>query len=213
MGFQRARSEEQRTERRESILAVTGDLLAELPVADITLTEISKRVGLAKSNVLRYFESREAVLLEVLARLSREWVDHYGAVAQVPPDGTVGERIAAVSATYARTAVKYPRLLGLLAAQAAVLERNVSTDVVLRFKRSVHATMADLAVLIGRALPELGDRAAEVCALTAITSGALYVQAEQSQRCAPVYAADPSLGVFRVELEPAIGRASCRERV
>ena len=41
-------------------------MLAEMPVAEVTLNELSRRAGLAKSNVLRYFESREAVLLELL---------------------------------------------------------------------------------------------------------------------------------------------------
>jgi AcrR family transcriptional regulator len=35
-------------------------MLTEMPVAQTTLDELSRRVGLAKSNVLRYFESREA---------------------------------------------------------------------------------------------------------------------------------------------------------
>ena len=30
-----------------------------MPVAELSLNELSRRVGLAKSNVLRYFESRE----------------------------------------------------------------------------------------------------------------------------------------------------------
>ena len=62
--FQRARSEEQREARRQAILGAAAAMLAEMPVAEITLNELSRRVGLAKSNVLRYFESREAVLLE-----------------------------------------------------------------------------------------------------------------------------------------------------
>ena len=41
-------------------------MLDEMPVAAVTLNELSRRVGLAKPNVLRYFESREAVLLELL---------------------------------------------------------------------------------------------------------------------------------------------------
>ncbi|MEU6392218.1 hypothetical protein [Streptomyces sp. NPDC046939] len=34
-----------------------------MPVAKVSLNGLSRRVGLAKSNVLRYFESREAILL------------------------------------------------------------------------------------------------------------------------------------------------------
>ena len=36
-------------------------MLTEKGVAEISLRELSNRVGLAKSNVLRYFDSREAV--------------------------------------------------------------------------------------------------------------------------------------------------------
>src|SRR4051812_50004066 len=49
-------------------------MLAEMPVAALSLNELSRRVGLAKSNVLRYFESREAVLLELLDAAWREWL-------------------------------------------------------------------------------------------------------------------------------------------
>lgn len=101
----------------------------------------------------------------------------------------------------------HPTLLGLLAAQAAVLERNVSTEIVVRFKQAALATMADLAAAVTRVLPELGDRAGKTCALIVITSGALYVQAEQSDRCAQAYAEDPALEVFRVELEPELQSA------
>ncbi|SEO44884.1 TetR family transcriptional regulator [Amycolatopsis saalfeldensis] len=73
--FQRAHSEEQREVRRRAILAAAAEMLAEMPVAQVTLSELSRRAGLAKSNVLRYFESREAVLLEMLNAESRHWLD------------------------------------------------------------------------------------------------------------------------------------------
>src|SRR5580704_13371703 len=72
--FQRARSEEQREARRRAILDTAAAMLAEMPVAQVTLNELSRRVGLAKSNVLRYFESREAVLLELLDSAWQEWL-------------------------------------------------------------------------------------------------------------------------------------------
>src|ERR1039458_6505439 len=72
--FQRARSEEQRKVRRRAILDAAAAMLAHTPVAQVTLNELSRRVGLAKSNVLRYFESREAVLLELLHSAWQEWL-------------------------------------------------------------------------------------------------------------------------------------------
>ncbi|MEE3920877.1 helix-turn-helix domain-containing protein [Micromonospora sp. BRA006-A] len=74
MTFQRARTEEQREIRRRAILDVASAMLDEMPVAAVTLNELSRRVGLAKPNVLRYFQSREAVLLELLDRYLREWL-------------------------------------------------------------------------------------------------------------------------------------------
>ena len=66
MTFQRARSEEQREVRRRAILETASAMLDEMPVAEVTLNELSRRVGLAKTAVLRYFESREAVLLDLM---------------------------------------------------------------------------------------------------------------------------------------------------
>ncbi|MGW6706432.1 TetR/AcrR family transcriptional regulator, partial [Streptomyces sp. NPDC054956] len=77
--FQRARSEEQRAARRRAILDAAAAMLTEMPVAQVTLNELSRRAGLAKSNVLRYFESREEILLELLGGASRELVDHLDA--------------------------------------------------------------------------------------------------------------------------------------
>src|SRR5262245_63828853 len=77
--FQRARSNEQRAIRSQAILDTAAAMLREMPVADISLNELSRRVGLAKSNVLRYFDSREAVLLELLAGSVGEWREHLAA--------------------------------------------------------------------------------------------------------------------------------------
>jgi AcrR family transcriptional regulator len=74
MTFQRARSEEQREERRQAILGAAAEMLSEMQVADISLNELSRRAGLAKSNVLRYFESREAILLELLDSAWQDWL-------------------------------------------------------------------------------------------------------------------------------------------
>ena len=81
ISFKRARSEEQRAQRRQVILATAAAMLAEMPVTELSLNELSRRVGLAKSNVLRYFESREAVLLELLDAELLAWIE---AVQKLP---------------------------------------------------------------------------------------------------------------------------------
>ena len=60
--------------RRLAIMNVAREMLAEKTVGDISLRELSDRVGLAKSNVLRYFDSREAIFLEVLDEEFAMWL-------------------------------------------------------------------------------------------------------------------------------------------
>ncbi|GAA1072112.1 TetR family transcriptional regulator [Tsukamurella spumae] len=210
MGFQRARTEQQRQERREAILAAAAAMLGEMPVAALTLNELSRRVGLAKSNVLRYFESREEVLLEVLTRSATGWIaelDEAWTAEESDATTPAAERIERFAAVYARVAAARPELLDLVAAQAAVLERNVSTDAIVRFKRAALAGMELMGRVLRRAVPELGDGATAVCVFLVTLSGAVYTQAEQSRVCGSAYLVDPELAVFRVELVPALQAA------
>src|SRR5690242_8672144 len=82
MTYQRARSPEHKEQRREAILAAARELADERPVRDISLGDIARRVQLAKSNLLRYFESREAIFLTLLRR---EW-EAFTVAASGQPD-------------------------------------------------------------------------------------------------------------------------------
>ena len=132
--FQRARTDEQRSQRRRQILDTAAGMLAEMPVAGLSLNELSRRVGLAKANVLRYFESREAVLLDLLDAEIAEWI---AGLEQVPPRdrGTPRERGDHLADIWATSMANRPVLCDLLSAQGAVLEQNISTDVGIQHKR------------------------------------------------------------------------------
>ena len=125
--FQRARSDEQREQRRRAILSTAAAMLAEMPVAELSLNELSRRVGLAKSNVLRYFETREAVLLELYDTAWTAWLDRLDAV--LPPasaDGDARARYERVAASLTASLVADPLVCELISVSASVLERNVS---------------------------------------------------------------------------------------
>jgi AcrR family transcriptional regulator len=138
MTFQRARSAEQREVRRRAILDAGAAMLDEMPVAEVSLNELSRRVGLAKSNVLRYFESREAVLFELLDRAFQEWVAELSEelAAAIDPRRPAMERGDRLAAVVSRSLARRTVLCDLINAQAGVLEHNVSVEVVLRYKRS-----------------------------------------------------------------------------
>ena len=205
--FQRARSEEQREARRQAILGTAAAMLAEMPVADVTLNELSRRAGLAKSNVLRYFESREAVLLELLdsawqgwlVQLDRELADAVDRAAPVTVRS--GQLAAAIAASLAGR----PMLCDLVGAQAAVLERNVSPDVAARYKRASLAGITALGALILRCVPELGEQdAVKLAGVTILTTGALWPHTQPSAAMLAAYDADPELAAMRLDFTATI---------
>jgi len=71
--FQRARSPEAKRQREDAILAAARSLGAERGIRQITLTDIADKVGMHKSALLRYFETREQIFLRLTAEGWREW--------------------------------------------------------------------------------------------------------------------------------------------
>lgn len=204
--FQRARTEQQREVRRRAILGTAAAMLDEMPVAELSLNELSRRVGLAKSNVLRYFESREAVLLELLDRDFRQWVTELsdelsGGIDPRRPARERGDQLAAI---FSRTLARHSLLCDLVSAQAGVLEHNVSVEVVVRYKQSARDSLATLAELVRRHLPELREGAWTVCLMAMVITGALWTHTRPSASTLAAYEADPTLADLRLDLPTAL---------
>ncbi|MGH3351746.1 MAG: TetR family transcriptional regulator [Nocardioides sp.] len=209
MTFQRARSDEQREIRRRAILDTAAAMLDEMPVADVSLNELSRRVGLAKSNVLRYFESREAVLLELLDDFLARWLDDLGEAlaagveAQASPEVRAGQLADVLSRSLAERMV----LCDLFGAQGGVLEHNVSVEVVKRHKRSSHAKLETMGELVCRNLPEIGDGAPTFCIMVLVTAGAFAAYVPPPPSLLAAYADEPELGVLHLDLRDALQTA------
>jgi AcrR family transcriptional regulator len=200
--FQRARSEEQREARRQAILGAAAAMLAEMPVADVTLNELSRRAGLAKSNVLRYFESREAVLLELLDSAWQDWLAQLDAelADAVVPGDPVASRADQLAAAVAASLTARPMLCDLISAQAAVLERNVSPLVAAQYKRASIAGISALGALLLRCVPELGEPDAfRLAGAAVMTTAALWPHTQPSAAMLAAYAADPALAAMRLD--------------
>ncbi|WP_344218609.1 TetR/AcrR family transcriptional regulator [Kribbella sancticallisti] len=208
--FRRARSEEQRAERRRAILDTAAAMLAEMPVAQLSLNELSRRVELAKSNVLNYFESREAVLLELLDAESREWMAQLDAelTRTVDPEAPMDERAAKLADAIVETVASRPMLCALTSAQAAVLEHNISVEIALRFKRSSIQNLGELVRQVTGRIPELGgDGATRFIAAMIMLTGAIWTHTHPAAAITAAYEADPAVAVYRTEFAPALRAA------
>ena len=206
-GFQRARSEQQRAVRRRAVLDAAAAMLAEMPVAQISLNELSRRAGLAKSNVLRYFDSREAALLELLDAATRSWLERLRdeLAAGVATGAPLAERCEQVAAVLAASLAADPVLCDLIGAQAAVLERNVSPQVAVDFKRASIANAMTLAGLVRDCVGELDEqRAVQFAGVAAMAAGSLWAPTHPSPTMLTVYASHPELAALRLEFRPAL---------
>lgn len=204
--FQRARSEEQREIRRRTILDTTAAMLEEMPVSALSLNELSRRVGLAKSNVLRYFDSREAILLELLDRAWGQWLSELDgelkdAIDRRAPAAERGERLAEA---LARSLARQRTFCDLLSAQAAVLEHNVSPEVAGRYKKAALANVEALSAIVLQPLPELGDRADRFSATVMIVAGAVWTHSRPSKSMLAAYESDPALEALRLDFTETV---------
>ncbi|TDD61971.1 TetR/AcrR family transcriptional regulator [Kribbella antibiotica] len=204
--FQRARSEEQRAVRRQAILATAAEMLTEMPVSDVSLNELSRRVGLAKSNVLKYFDSREAILLELSGTELLAWVDDLAAgVAAMPSSASLAERSALLVEVVVSSVSARPVLCDLISAQASVLERNISTETALAFKRTAAGAFERMIEIVTIALPEIGrEGAMRFIPPASMLAGALWTHAHPTPAMICAFDADPSLAPLRMEFEPTL---------
>lgn len=155
--FQRARSDAQKAERIQALIEAARELLqASMDSSSLSLNELARRAGMSKSNVYRYFESREAILLAVLSDGARAWEEGVrDRMAAVDPAAPLDQRLAEMAQGFATESAARPLYGHLLSVLPGVLERNASADTVRDFKLRSRATFAGLAEAMHTAVPEL----------------------------------------------------------
>jgi AcrR family transcriptional regulator len=208
MTFRRARSDEQREQRRQAILSTAAAMLREMAVADLSLNELSRRVGLAKSNVLRYFETREAVLLELYDTAWKAWLERLDPA--MPPASAGGDartRYERVAATLTATLHADPLLCELISVAASVLERNISPAVARRHKMSSIANLDRMAALLCASLPELsGEGAWRAAAGVLLSVAGIWPLTNPTEAMLCVYE-DPEFALMRVDFASTVEEA------
>lgn len=150
-GFQRARQPEQKTLRREALIAAATALFDEEGPTGTGLNAIAARAGFTKSNIYRYFESREEVLLTLLLQEQEAFVTALVARLDSLTPGFVGAVAAAISSEF----LARQRYCKLISMTSSVLEQNVSEDSIAFYKRAISAQIAPVPAALMRALPNV----------------------------------------------------------
>ena len=198
--FQRARSPEQQAQRRAAILAAARDMLGRMPPAEVSLRELSRQVGLSKSNVLRYFPTREAVFLAVLVEDWDSWLsDLEAALPAADVRQRPHTRHELVATVMAETLSGHRRFCDLLVSCQTVLEHNVPAETARAFKAASLSRLNRLAGLVRSRIPGLSETEGfQFAGLVWVTVAGAWPMAHPAPVVAAVLA-EPQFAPLRVE--------------
>jgi AcrR family transcriptional regulator len=202
-GFQRARSADAKRLREASILEAARRRGAERGIRQVTLTEIADAVGMHKSALLRYFETREEIFLRLTEEGWREWSGELRAELEALVDPTP----AAIVSLLASTLAARGAFCDLLAQAPLNLERNVSVEAVRSFKLAVHSELDMIVAVVQTLLPTLVENdVVDLIATATSLSGAFWQMATPDAEIAALYRSDPRLHHAVVDVEVRVRR-------
>ena len=203
MGWHRARQPEQKEQRRASILSAAAELFVQAGLEGTSLSAIARASGVSKANLYRYFESREAILLEVASAEQAGWiVDLEARLASLAGS----DDVEAVAAACASSLAAHPRMCALLPVIPTVLEHNITVEGVLGFKRQsmpllIRAGNALHAAMPALAMPDIMDFMGHLY----LSAGATWAAAHPPEHVAQVLA-QPQFCAMAVDFEPTVER-------
>jgi AcrR family transcriptional regulator len=197
------RSPEAKRVREAAILEAARRLGAERGIREVTLTDIADAVGMHKSAMLRYFETREEIFLRLTAEGWRDW-----APALAERLRTVERPDAeAVAAAVAATLAARPMFCDLLAQTPLNLERNVSVEKVRECKLTTGDGLAQIVPAVRAALPGLTEQdGVDLVAAATSMAGTFHQIATPGPEVAALYRSDPRLAHALVDVEPRLAR-------
>jgi len=212
-GFQRARSASAKLQRESAILDAARTLGGRRGIRQVTLTDIAEHVGMHKSALLRYFETREQIFLRLTADGWREWSaalrDELAALVKRDRDtgGSGGGIGAEVARAFARTLAARGVFCDLLAQAPLNLERHVSVEAVRAFKLVTLAEVDAIAGALRLLLPRLTARdGVDIVAAATALSGAFWQMATPGPELTAVYQGDPRLAHAIVDFQTRVER-------
>jgi AcrR family transcriptional regulator len=198
---ERARSSEDKEQRRRAILDAARLLFVERGWAGFAMTGVAERAGVVKGTLYLYWPTKEELLLAVLEELLWQWLDELdGRLDETRPlDRTrPGVGAARLAGVICDSLVSYEPLGRLLAILQTVLEHNVSRDSVLRFKRELALRVSASGARIDRLVPLAAGEGARAL----LHAHALLVGLQQMADSAPIVKdvlADKSLAWLEID--------------
>jgi TetR/AcrR family transcriptional regulator len=145
----RARSDEQIKLRITQILDSAALLFRDLDYDQVTMQRIARQSGFTRSNIYRYFTSRDEIFLTLFIDDIRQWTEDIDEVitSSIPREQFISLWLSIL--------MRHQRLVELLPLLTTSLEKNASREVYRKTKVAMNELIMKVSDIVKRALPAL----------------------------------------------------------
>ena len=148
MDWVRARSDEQIEQRINEIMDATARLYEEHRFEDITFAMIAKEADFTRSNLYRYFQTKEDIFLELMKHDIAVW--RADILENFADQNITLHEFAEISVDLI---LKHRRMVKLFTILFTLLEPNSSLEALTAFKRKINEEIGMVAHFLGTVLP------------------------------------------------------------
>ncbi|EHJ52708.1 TetR family transcriptional regulator [Streptococcus macacae] len=136
MGFYRARTKEQISQRRELILKVAQNLYQTQGHMAVTFTNISKETSFTRQAIYKYYQTREEVMLDLLQHYYLKFVRQI--------EDQLAKQQNMTKESFARiltdASLQYPQMLSLFSILYTIIEEKVAFERLVNFKALIFSS-------------------------------------------------------------------------
>lgn len=146
--YQRARTQEQKTQRLDDILDTTDSILDEGSYRDVTLSAIAERVGCSRANLSHYVGSKEEILLLLYTRSLKGILEDMQSIDLGALDASSRDDLKTAAAILAAMLSAHRDFGRLGALLPSIIETNVGLERLIECKREIITLMTEGADLL-----------------------------------------------------------------
>jgi len=147
MDWVRARSDEQIEQRVKEIVNATARLYEENRFEEITFAMIAKEANFTRSNLYRYFGTKEDIFLELIKHDIEAW--RQDVLENFNPEN---KSLRELAEAWVDLALKNRRMIKLFTILFTLLERNASLEALTAFKQKINEEIGMVAQFLIKAL-------------------------------------------------------------
>ena len=153
LNFQRARSDEQKKLRMHQIMDATLKLYETQPFQKISLSNIAKELNFTRANLYKYVSTKEEIFLNIILREGESLSKNL----ETAFEGKENISLEEFATIWATVFYGNSRFIQLMAIMYSIIEKNVTLEYLIDFKKQFSEKMFILSFMMQKSLPKISE--------------------------------------------------------